>query len=315
MQRVAMQIVGIEHSPRPKKDVPKRSPRKAHSNDIEQLAKVPKPSRHGQRPKQAHPHVDPKPKEHRMLKRMHPRVFKRPLVEDRQVPSIEVDRPKRKGDQRAGKHPQTIKKPNLEDRRNQRPSEPKHDQQRRNVAKQQMLDHVHEQQFLAGLPKRGERRTDHNEPRVEASLPPPRHGVPMESKRAHAPRIEQAKDRQRPKLHGGKQLGGDGKRRHRDHDPQPIRGAPRQRRRSGTKPCTLLPGAMVVDCGDGSVRVPLPLVHLGDVRGARPGGGRLGLVEHQADEQARRPRGPVGGSRSGPRRPLSRGRRDLTCSG
>ena len=87
-----------------------------------------------------------------MLERVHARVAQRRLVEDGQVPDVQVDRPQREGDQRVREHAQAVEEPDAQDRRDQRPGQAEHDQQRGDVAEQQVLDHVHVQQVLAGAP-------------------------------------------------------------------------------------------------------------------------------------------------------------------
>ena len=56
---------------------------------------MPNHARHRQRAEQAHPHVDAEAEEHRVLERVHARVAQRRLVEDGQVPHVQVDRPQR----------------------------------------------------------------------------------------------------------------------------------------------------------------------------------------------------------------------------
>ena len=107
---------------------------------------------------------------------------------------------------------QAVEQLDFEDRRDQRPGEAEHDQQRGDVAEQQVLDHVHVQQVLAGRAERGERGGDRHEARVEAGLAPAGDGVAGGGERAHAAGVEQAHERQRAELQRGLDVGGDGER-------------------------------------------------------------------------------------------------------
>ena len=69
----------------------------------------------------------------------------RRLVEDRDVPDVEVDRPERQRDQRMGEVAQPVEPADREQRLQQRPGQAEHDQERPQVAHQQVLDHVGEE--------------------------------------------------------------------------------------------------------------------------------------------------------------------------
>ena len=97
-------------------------------------------------------------------------------------------------------HAQTVEEADPQDRRDQRPRETEHDQQRRDVAEQQVLDHVRGEQFLAVASERGERGADRHETGVEARLAPAGHRVVLEGERAHTPCVEHAQDQQRAEL-------------------------------------------------------------------------------------------------------------------
>ena len=156
----------------------------------------------------------PKPRNIACSSAWTPRVAQRRLVEDRQVPDVQVDRPQREGDQRMGEHAQAIEEADAQDRRDQRAGEAEHDQQRRDVAEQQVLDHVHVQQFLAGAAERGERqRRSRRSPRRSRPGASRARDGGLDGERAHAPGVEQAEERQRPELEDGCDVGRDGERR------------------------------------------------------------------------------------------------------
>ena len=75
--------------------------------------------------------------------------------------------------------------------------QPEHDQQRGDVAEQQVLDHVRVEQFLAGAAERRQRGGDHGEAAVEARLAPTRNRVPAARESARAPGVEPAEDDER----------------------------------------------------------------------------------------------------------------------
>jgi hypothetical protein len=80
-----------------------------------------------------------------------------------------------------------------------------------------VLDHVHEQQFLAGAAERGQGDADHDESAVEARLAPARHRASIDRQRVGAPRVEQAEDHQRSELRRGEQPLGHGEWRCEEH--------------------------------------------------------------------------------------------------
>ena len=88
-----------------------------------------------------------------MLERVDAGVAERRLVERRHVPHVQVDRPQWEGDRGMGERAQAVEEADFEDRREQWTGQAEHDQQRRDVAEQQVLDHVHLQQLLAGRTK------------------------------------------------------------------------------------------------------------------------------------------------------------------
>ena len=91
------------------------------------------------------------------------------------MPQVEVDSPQWKRDQRVGKHPKPVEETDRssircnrligrQDRGQQWPGEAEHNQKRRDVRDQKALDHVHKQQFLAGLPHPDQGEGEHEAP-------------------------------------------------------------------------------------------------------------------------------------------------------
>jgi hypothetical protein len=96
-----------------------------------------------------------------------------------------------------GEHAQAVEQADAQHRREHRAGQPEHDQERGEVAQQQVLDHVRVQPFLTGHAQRGEREEDHHEPGVEARHAPARGRVPGGGERMHAPRVQGPDGRQR----------------------------------------------------------------------------------------------------------------------
>ena len=83
-----------------------------------------------------------------MLERVDDVVVQRRLVEVRQMPDVEVERPERQRDQRMAEDAQPADVGQRQHGPQDRPGQPRHDQQRRQVADDDVLDHVHEQELL-----------------------------------------------------------------------------------------------------------------------------------------------------------------------
>ena len=170
-----------------------------------------------------------------MLERMHDRVLQGRFVEDGQVPHVEVDRPQWEGDQGMGEDAQAVEQLDPQDRRDQRPGQAEDDQQGRDVAEQQMLDHVRAQQLLAVATERGERRSDSDEARIEAGLAPAWHGSFLAPQGLHALGVGQAEQSKRPELEEGLQGRGCGERGHGHQQAYDVRGAQAD---DGDVPCS-----------------------------------------------------------------------------
>ena len=119
-------------------------------------------------------------------------VAKRRLVEHRQVPDVEVDRPGRERHQRVGEHAELADVPPAQERREQRAGEAEHDQQRRDVADHEVLGHVRHQQLIGErIDRVAQRDRQRHQPGREARLPPARNRAALVRQRLHARAIRQ----------------------------------------------------------------------------------------------------------------------------
>ena len=106
---------------------------------------------------------------------MHRRVMERSVVEERDMPEVEVGRPHRQRDERVREHTQALDELELQHRTQDRPRQPDHEAQRREVAQDDVLEHVHEEEMLLAevVDRRVEREDDEPDSRPEARLPRP----------------------------------------------------------------------------------------------------------------------------------------------
>ena len=123
-----------------------------------------------------------------MLQRVHSRVVQSALVEKGQVPDREIGRPHRQRDQRMREHAQAVDDPQAQERLQHRPRHAYDETERGEVAEQDVLDHVHEQEFLLAevVDRRDEGDQDEPDSRPEQEPPPARHGRPAAAERADA---------------------------------------------------------------------------------------------------------------------------------
>ena len=91
-----------------------------------------------------------------VLERVHRRVADGGLVQERQVPDVEVDRPERQRHRGVGEHAQALDGAEREQRPQHRPGEAGEQAERREVADQDVLEHVEAEELL--LADRGDRR-------------------------------------------------------------------------------------------------------------------------------------------------------------
>ena len=123
------------------------------------------------------------------------------VVDRRDVPEEEVDRPQRQRHRRVGEDPEAVEDADREDRLQQRPGQPEHEQQGGDVADQQVLGHVGDHQLVGDVTDRREQGDrDHEQAGGEADLAPERHR-PAPRREGHRPlRVERRGDRHRDQL-------------------------------------------------------------------------------------------------------------------
>jgi hypothetical protein len=126
------------------------------------------------------------------------------VVESRDVPEVEVEDPEREGDKRMGEDPQPVEDRDREDRLQQRPGQAEDQQQGRDVAQHQVLDHVGDHQLLADVGnRRDEGDGDRQQPAGEAELAPERHRPPFRGQGQRALRVQAGREQQRQQLERG----------------------------------------------------------------------------------------------------------------
>ncbi len=173
---VAVQVERVEDGARPQEDVAEHRAREAHGDDVDELAEVPEPGRHRQRPEQAHPHVDPEAEEHRVLQRVHPRGR---AARPGRAPAgaTRTGRPPTAGTRPAGGRARAGGR-RSRSRRIGAISGPVRPSTINSAAMSPSsrcsIMCANSSSWLAA-PERGERGADHDEPRVEARLAPAGH--------------------------------------------------------------------------------------------------------------------------------------------
>ncbi len=136
-----------------------------------------------------------------MLERVHGVMAQGRLVEEGQVPDVEVHGPQGKGDERVREHAQAAHGPHGEQRPQDGTGEAGDDAERREVAEQQVLDHVKGERLQGELFERpGEGDDEQEDAEPEDDGLPDRQRRPSPAQAAHAERVEK-----RPE-HDGQQL-------------------------------------------------------------------------------------------------------------
>ena len=126
---------------------------------------------------------------------MHDVVAERRLVEERQVPEIEVHGPQRPRDHGMREHAERVNPVVGEQRTEQRPRQPGDDRQRRELAEQHVLRHVHEEELLLTprIERREERERDQAETHAERPAAPGGDGRPTTGERPRAAVVERTR--------------------------------------------------------------------------------------------------------------------------
>ena len=119
--------------------------------------------------------LTPSADEQRVLERVDGLVLERRLVQRRDVPERRgsTAHSANAGD-RVGERAQPARAADAQDRREHRAGEAEHEQQRGEVAEQQVLGHVRDEALVAQVPERGEAGDAEEQPGGEAQLAPQR---------------------------------------------------------------------------------------------------------------------------------------------
>ena len=120
-----------------------------------------------------------------MLQRVQGGVPHRALVERGHVPEDEDRRPERERERRVREDAQPLDRAQREQRPQQRPGQPCEQAERREVADDDVLEHVEEEELLLGEggDRRGERQDEQNEAEGEHRDPRAGHGRPAPPQR------------------------------------------------------------------------------------------------------------------------------------
>ena len=131
------------------------------------MTPVPNQAGAGQRLEHGLPDQAAAGKEEKVLEGVDARVVQGSVVEERDVPEVEIDRPDRKRDERMREHAERLDPLDREDGPQDRPGQPGDKAQRREVADDHVLEHVHEEEVLLAqrVDRRVERQHDKRDPR------------------------------------------------------------------------------------------------------------------------------------------------------
>ncbi len=195
-----------------------------------------------------------------MLERVQRRRPVGGVVDRRDVPEVEVDRPQREGDERVGEDLEPVEGADREERLQQRAGQPEDDQQRGDVADQQVLDHVGEHQLVGDVADRAEERDrDRQQAGAEAELAPERHAPARPGESQHPVPVEDAGEGDRHDLDRHERAGDVGERQL--HEIQTSAGFRRQRRPAPVVAWPRLERWRLPLPADRQLRLPLRLPH------------------------------------------------------
>jgi hypothetical protein len=136
-----------------------------------------------------------------MLERVHGVMAQGRLVEEGQMPDVEVHGPQWEGDERVREHAKTAHGPHREQRPQDGAGEAGDDAERREVAEQEVLDHVKGERLQGELFERpGEGDDEQEDAEPEDDGLPDRQRRPSAAQPAHAQRIENRTDGNRQEL-------------------------------------------------------------------------------------------------------------------
>src|ERR671934_1623232 len=198
-QPLLVGVDGVEDAPRPEKHVPEDRLHHANGRDVAQLRTGAEPLGRGERLEHGQPHDRAAGEEAEVLERVHRVVAQGGVVEVREVPHIEVDRPERQRHQRVSEEAETVQP--RERRPQDRSRQSGEERERREIAEQHVLQHVEREHPLAEcVHRRNERYEQREDPEREQEDPPARHGRPALAQRQDAARVQCSDDERRHDL-------------------------------------------------------------------------------------------------------------------
>ena len=189
---------------------------KRTSDDVADLPAGTEPLGRRQRLEHRRPHQAAAAEHQEVLERVNAAVMQRRLVEDRQVPEVEVDRPDRERHERVGEEAEPVDRLQREHGPEHGPRQPGDEAERRQVAEDHVLAHVDEEEVLLAelVDRRVERDHDERDPEPEEELPTLRDRQAAARERARAAQIEDRDDERRHDLERLQVPGGGGRGEH-----------------------------------------------------------------------------------------------------
>ena len=122
-------------------------------------------------------------------------VVVRRSVHERQMPDVEVDRPHADCRHGVREEAKPVDHLDVEDRLHHRPIHAEHEQQRGEVADEEVLRHVGGEHLVRPrVHRRAERREQHDQPADEAPLAPRGHGPPVRRERLRTPPVADVRE-------------------------------------------------------------------------------------------------------------------------
>ena len=168
-------VVLVKGEVRPHENVSKHGCRESNRDRVDDLPAGGEPGRRRERPENGHPHQHSEPKEHAVLKTVHCGPSVRGVIENRQVPDEEVDGPERVGNEWIREDLKPTEESNRQDRLHDRACQTENQKQRRDIADDQVLDHVGDDQLFGEEATGTEEHQQHqDDSRSEADLSPHR---------------------------------------------------------------------------------------------------------------------------------------------
>ena len=183
------------------KTLPKAAENRRTSDDVAERRGVPPPGRLRQGAGDGHPHQDPEAKEAGMLEGVQRRAGEDAVIEGREMPEDQVGGPQRERQPRQRRRAQPAQATDGQQRLEHRACEAEHQQQSREVADHQVLDHVRPDQVVCQARDwREQRDQDQGQAQSKRELAPGGHRRPAGGESRGALRVCEPNQRYRQKL-------------------------------------------------------------------------------------------------------------------